>query len=327
MLRTSERGSLKHCEFSWDLTFNRRVKPIRTGPALRFGSLIHAALADWYVPGIKRGTHPAKAFKKHYDADMKRNQEIFGMRVDEDEVWVNAEDLGLAMMNHYVEEFGTDPDWEVLVTEMPFQTVVLHPDTNKPWFIYTGILDGVWKHRRKRELWIPDHKTTKAIKKKLGYLQLDDQAGAYWSFGLEYLIHNGFLKKHKLNGMLYNFLRKAMPDERPSRIVNGTRVYLNKDGTESKKQPSPLFQRQPIFRDEYDRAMTVKRALADYRRIEMLRSGELEMVKSPGEMTCGMCSVSDICELHEVGQDYETFIKQTTQSWEPYAEHEVYDGR
>jgi hypothetical protein len=327
MLRTSERGTLKFCEFAWDLAYNRRVKMATEAPALRFGSLIHAALADWYIPGTRRGKHPAKAFKKHYDADMKRNQEIFGARIDEDETWVNAEELGLAMMTAYVEEYGTDPEWEVLVTEMPFQVIVPHPETGANWFMYTGVLDGVWKNRRKREIWIPDHKTTRAIQRKLSYLQMDDQAGAYWSFGLEYLVQNQFLKNNRLNGMLYNFLRKGLPDERPSKIIDNQRVYLNQDGSISKKQPPPLFLRQPIFRDAADRQETIHRALVDYDRIEKLRSGELELTKSPGQFTCPMCAMSDICELHETGHDWEAFISQTTKPWEPYAEHEIYDGR
>jgi hypothetical protein len=327
MLRTSERGSLKRCEFAWDLGYNQRLKPLAEGPALRFGSLVHKALAAWYIPGVKRGIHPAKAFKKAYDADLIRNNELFGMRLEEEERWVNAEELGVRMLENYVDEYGTDPDWEVLVTEIPFQVVVPHPVTSDPWFMYTGVLDGVWKHRTKREYWIPDHKTTAGIHKKLSYLQMDDQAGAYWSFGLEYLMQNGFLHNKKLSGMLYNFLRKALPDERPSRFVNNTRMYLNKDGSVSQKQPSPYFLRMPIFRDEYDRRETVRRAMIEYARIEKFRSGELEITKSAGQFTCPMCAYRDICELHETGNDYKSLIKEATQTWDPYAEHEIYDGR
>jgi len=328
MLRTSERGSLKRCEFAWDLGFNRKLKPLSEAPALRFGSLVHKALAAWYIPGVKRGVHPAKAFKKAYDADLVRNNELFGMHLEEEERWVNAEELGIAMLENYVDEYGTDPDYEVLVTEMPFQVIVPHPATGEPWFVYTGVLDGVWRHRHKKEMWIPDHKTTAGIHKKLSYLQMDDQAGAYWSFGLEYLVQNGLLKAHsELNGMLYNFLRKALPDERPSKFVKGTRVYLNKDGTVSQRQPSPYFMRLPIFRDEYDRKETVRRAMIEYARIEKFRAGELEVTKNSGMFTCPMCAYRDACELHETGNDYESLIAQATQTWDPYAEHEVYDGR
>jgi hypothetical protein len=328
MLRTSERSALKRCEFAWDLEYNRKLKPLSEAPALRFGSLVHKALAAWYVPGIKRGVHPAKAFKRAYEQDLKRNNEIFGMHLEEEERWVDALELGVAMLNNYTDEYGTDPEYEVLVTEMPFQVVVPHPTTAHPWFMYTGVLDGVWRHRRKKELWIPDHKTTAGIQRKLSYLQMDDQAGAYWSFGLEYLVQNKMLKTHgELNGILYNFLRKALPDERPSKFVNNTRVYLNKDGSVSQKQPSKYFMRLPIFRDDYDRQQVIRRALIEYARIEKFRSGELEITKNAGLFTCPMCSVRDACELHETGGDVDTFIQQTTQAWDPYSEHEILDGR
>ena len=336
MLRTSERGALKRCEFAWDLGYNKKLKPLTEAPALRFGSLVHKALAAWYIPGVKRGTHPAKAFKKAYDADLVRNNELFGMHLEEEERWVNAEELGIAMLENYVDEYGIDSDYEVLVTEMPFQVVVPHlvqkPDwpyaKEEPWFIYTGVLDGVWRHRRTKEIWIPEHKTTQGIQKKLSYLQMDDQAGAYWSFGLEYLVQNKLLKTHKeLNGILYNFLRKALPDERASKFVRGQRVYLNLNGEVSKKQPTPYFMRLPIFRDEHDREETMRRAMVEYRRIELFRSGELEITKTSGMFTCPMCNYRDICEVHETGNDYQSLIKDATQSWDPYEAHEVYDGR
>lgn len=338
MLRTSERSTLKKCEFLWDLTYNKRIKPLTDGPALRFGSLIHRSLADYYVVGTKRGEHPALAYERHYAADMEENQTLFGMKVDDDEKWENAYDLGIAMLNHYVDEYGADDRWEVIATEFPFRTLVHHEILDKeavggsrvvPWFYYTGVVDGVWRDRRDKKLWIPDHKTTAGIgDKNWRHLVLDDQAGSYWSFGVDYLIEQSILKKNqKLAGMMYNIMRKAMPDERPSKIVKGARIYLNKDGTPSQKQPSPYFKRMPIFRDEYDRAMVRERAMNDFRRIELFREGELPISKNPGQFTCPMCPMRDACELHETGNDFTEFLRQTTKEWNPYAEHEIYDGR
>lgn len=326
LLRTSERSAMKHCEWLWERTYVDLLKPQTDMPALRFGSLVHKALAAWYVPGVKRGTHPAETFRVEYALEMERNEEIFGMRM-EDEKWVNALDLGVAMLENYVEEYGKDSDWEVIATEMPFQTLVCRD--GQSWFYYVGIIDGVWRHRRDKNIWIPDHKTTAGIgDSKLKYLQVDDQAGSYWSWGVDYLREVGILKpKQQLAGMLYNFLRKAMPDERASKIVNGKRLYLNLNGSVSKKQPSPYFLRQPIWRDEFDRNEAKRRAMVDMRRLEMFRSGELEISKSPGMFTCPGCAMRDACELHETGNDWEQFMKQTTKTWEPYAEHEVYDGR
>lgn len=333
LMRNSERSTLKKCEFLWDLTYNKMLKPQTEMPALRFGSLVHAALAQYYIPGVKRGRHPAKAFEELYEQDMKVNREIFGMKVDEDEVWVNAAELGPAMLNNYVDEYGSDDRWEVISTEMPFQTTVKYPAEHlyegSDWFRYVGVVDGVWRDRRDKLLWIPDHKTAAGIgDKKWVHLTLDDQAGGYWTWGVDFLIEQAILKSNmKLAGMMYNILRKALPDERQSHLVKGKRVYLNLDGTESKKQPAPYFARKPVFRDEYDRGMARRRSMVDFRRIELLRSGELDISKNPGQFTCPSCGMRDLCEIHETGGDVEAFTKTTTKSWDPYEAHEIYDGR
>lgn len=329
MLRNSERSTLKRCEFLWDLTYNRKVKPITDMPALRFGSLVHAALACYYIPGVKRGESPVTAFERLYAEDLAVNEEIFGMRVGDDEVWVNAQELGIAMMTNYLDEYGKDDEWEVLVTEYPFQTMVLHPQTGEPWFYYVGVVDGVWRNRRTKEVWIPDHKTAQGIgDKNWRHLVLDDQAGGYWSFGVDAIKAAGLMRKNQhLHGMLYNIMRKAMPDERASKIVDGRRVYLNLDGSVSKKQPSPYFLRRPIFRDEFDMDMARHRAAIDFNRADLFRDRKLDITKSPGQFTCPMCPMRDACELHETGGDWESFLDQTTKSWDPYDAHEIYDGR
>lgn len=329
MLRTSERSCLKRCEFDWYISYERKLRMGIPAPALRFGTLIHRSLADYYIKGTKRGKNPVRSFERHYKADMIENETIFGARVDDDEVWINAHDLGVAMLTSYLEEYGTDPDWEVLATEQPFRVLVQHPETGEPWFWYTGVVDGIWRNRISKELWIIDHKSAKSTSdSKLAYLQLDDQAGAYWSWGVDWLTQQGILKKNQhLHGMMYNFLKKGMPDERPSKVLNGKRQYLNKDGTVSKVQPSPMFKRMPIYRDEPDRAMARLRSTIDYKRLEDLRAGRMQLSKSPGQFTCPMCSVRDVCELHETGQDWEGFLGQTSAPWLPYSEHEIYEGR
>jgi hypothetical protein len=293
---------------------------------------------------VKRGPAPATTFTKLYEQDLKRSAKL-GFR-DEDGKWNEAGELGVAMMENYIDEYGKDDEWEVLVTEHPFQVMVYNPEsydpnsppeaqaTAQPWFEYTGILDGVWRHRPSKRAWIPDHKTTDGIggtsdhPNMPPYLQMDDQAGAYWSYGVDALVKAQLLKQNeKLAGMLYNFMAKKMPDERPYKIVGGRRHFLNKDGSVSRKQPSPFFARQQIFRDEYDREQSKLRAENEYRRIEMLRSGELEVTKSPGRFTCSMCSVRDICELHETGNDWESMLSAVMQPWDPYAEHEIREGR
>jgi hypothetical protein len=350
-MRNSERSTFKACPFRWWLTYDMLLKSSYEKPALRFGTLVHMALADWYIPGVKRGVHPATGFEKHYAKDLETAEKM-GFR-DDDGTWVEAGELGVAMLNHYVDVYGNDDEWEVIATELPFQTLVPRShcevcgqpiikegnlwmcDPQCPndgtgqmpgWFLYAGVIDGCWRNRRKKEVWIPDHKTTSGIGPSKGrHLVIDDQAGGYWSFGVDALYRKGILKpKQKLTGMLFNYLRKQKPDERPT---DKQGRFLNKDGTVSKQQPAPFFLRLPVFRDEIDRQSARDRAAVDYGMIEAVRNGDIPLTKNPGEMNCPGCWAIDICELHEMGADFQSMIEGSTRKWNPYAEHEIYDGR
>jgi hypothetical protein len=322
LLRTSERGTFKRCRWKWWLEYEARIKG-RATPALRFGSLIHKSLASYYKPGIRRGPNPVHTFEKLYQAELIAN-EPFG--VTEDEKWIDAGELGPAMLQNYLNRYGKDEEWEVLVTEYPFRQLVRHPLTNDPWFWYVGILDGVWRYRPTKRSSIVDHKTATAIVPN--YLALDDQATSYWTWGLDALYENKLLsRREKPGGMLYNFLRKSAPDDRP---VNEHGEKLNKDGAVSKNQPSPYFARIPIYRDWNERESARTRSWFEFADMETIREGREgiepppEAYKNPGQFTCPGCWAFDICELHEIGQDWPEMLEMTTKPWDPYSEHEVY---
>ena len=324
-MRNSERSTFNRCRFLWNLTYNRELKPHFDMPALRFGTIWHRAMADYYVPGVRRGENLVTAFERHYEEDLKAATHM-GFR-DEEGKWQDAGEVGVSMATAYLEEYGKDSDWEVLATELPFQTIV-YDEAGKPWFIYTGVVDGLWRHRPTKKLWLPDHKTTDGIGPSTGqHLRIDDQAGGYWTFGVRALVAKGLLKsENDLAGMLYNYARKAKQDERKFRLNDrGKKVYLNLDGSDSKKQPSPYFLRLEILRDAKDRANAEARAKQDFKEMQMARDGVTQLdKKSPGLFTCTGCSMIDVCEIHETGNDWESVLAATTQHWDPYAEHEVY---
>jgi hypothetical protein len=325
-LRTSERTTFERCRYLWYLNYVLKRRPIIDRPPLRFGTLIHGALAAYYKPGKKRGPHPAKTFEKLYAADAKAAGEL-GFRIYEDDVWANAAELGPAMLNNYVNHYGADDEWEVLVTEHPFNIKVKHHDP----FVYTGVVDGVWRHLPTSKIWIPDHKTTTAIERNPSWLLLDEQAGAYWTFGLEALYRSKLLPRStKLAGMLYNFLRKQFPDERPKNELGQS---LNKDGSVSGTQPAPYFDRKPVFRDEHDRQSVYDRVQKQWAQVHAATEdawalephGETSALiyKNATKWTCQGCSMMSICEAHEIGTDWEDLMEATTQVWNPYAEHEI----
>ena len=163
-----------------------------------------------------------------------RHEDVIWRFKDEDEVWHNAFELGVNMLTSYKEHYGKDSEWKVIATELPFHTIVYSPKTHEPLFVYVGVVDGVWERRTDKTIWVVDHKTTRDDPtKKAAALMLDEQAGAYWTVGVDALRAQGKIKPgQELNGMLYNFLRKGKADERPK---NAAGQSLNKDGTVDEK--------------------------------------------------------------------------------------------
>lgn len=348
LIRTSERSLFKSCHWAWDRAYNDRLQPIQEKPALRFGTLVHAALEVRYPKGKKRGPKPAITFEKLYDKELAAIEKEWGPEMirDSDGEWAEMKDLGIHMLENYVKVYGKDEEWEVIESEMTFKVPVYapeHPDGFGGYmnlkgeripkrvilFYYVGTMDGVWKNRMDSGIRINDYKTTANDPSKEGLSKsvLDEQGTAYWTWGVDFLIEKGILKPREeqaLDGMLYTFLRKAYEDDRPKDPATGAR--LNKDGTISKKQPLPLFHRDIVYRSESSREKARERAVLEAVEMWQRRNGILPIYKTPetGSMGhCGWCSYRDPCELHEEGADYESMLKAGFKPWDPYSSHEI----
>jgi len=321
MLRTSERVLFKRCRWAWARRHIDGYQPRTSKPALEFGTLVHDSLAAYYLPGLKRGPHPAETFQQLYiDHEVE-----FQVRVD-DEKWENAQELGVAMMEHYIEEYGKDRKIEIIAPEMPFKFKLL--DAGGAPFYYVGRFDALAYDLEKGEYFLFEHKTAGSI--SLTHLPLDEQAGSYWVFApawIKKLIREGLIEnKHHdlgLDMILYNFLRKAKPDPRPT---NAEGLYLNLNGTISKKQPPKYFDRVPVYRDIEDRRAVLKRIRQEQWEHRMVREGKLPIYKNPQsgypDRHCDVCPYRDMCELHETGSDWREFGRQTFDRVNAYEEYE-----
>jgi hypothetical protein len=328
LLRTSERASFNACPWQWDRSYNDRLTPQVEAPALRFGTLVHQALEARYPPGIKRGPKPAITFAKLFDKELRSVERQWGFR-DADGEWADAKELGVAMLENYVRVYGKDEEWKVLASEMTFRVPVYLPNERRPLFYYVGTMDGVWESRMDKSILINDYKTTKTdpTKEALTKLVLDEQATAYWTWGVDYLINREILKPRQLehlNGMLYTFLYKAAPDDRPE-DAQGRK--LNKDGTLSQKQPVPRFHRELVYRDRDQQDNARERAIQQFLDMEAIRHGNRPVYKTPGlsypSQQCKACPFFDICELDEIGQPWQDVAKATMTEWDPYDAHEI----
>lgn len=357
MLRTSERACYKTCRQQWQWSYNDKLQSTTTKPALRFGSLIHAALQQWYIPGRKRGVHPAKTFEELYQAELDAGLDDFDIRLEEDEEWVDALELGIVMLTGYVDLYGNDDHIKVIMPEYAFQYDIYH--RGKYLVTYVGQFDLLFEDLQRKQIGLIETKTAAHI--STGHLGLDEQGGSYWTFAPLVLRESGLLKGNQdLDFVLYNFLRKGKPDERPknadglalnkptkARLVEeceargmpskgtieqlaghlaarGVQVHLL--GEVSKRQAPPLFHRERTYRDTVDRSQLMGRVIKEAWEMQQVRAGRLPIYKNPKrtwpDVHCTACQFRDMCEVHETGGDWKAIRNATMKTWEPYEAHD-----
>jgi hypothetical protein len=226
ILRTSERRSFKRCPARWWWAYREGLKPrgMEKTP-LWFGTGVHLALAEWYLPGTKRGPHPSETFAK-FAGDALTSIKVADATEEQVAEYVDGKELGVKMLEGYVQLYGTDPQWSFISSEQSFQLNVPWPkaeeerqavcvvEDGEVLLIYAGTFDGVYRDLATGRLELLETKTAKAI--QTSHLPLDDQAGSYWAVATHTLVSQGLIKPdEKISGINYNFLRKALPDERP----------------------------------------------------------------------------------------------------------------
>lgn len=373
-IRASERVSFQRCQQAWWWRHREGLhrKDKTKADALWFGTGIHLALALWYCgPKLKRGPEPAETWEK-YASEM----EMAYIRTDDpdDETvakYIDARELGIAMMEGYRELYGRDEDILVVSPERTFSLAIPWPENARnfwdaasvdPSMIMAelvGTYDLVCQSARSGRYWLKEHKTAKAIQTR--HLALDNQAGTYWATATAELRREGLLPDNEvLAGIMYNFMRKGLPDDRPrdvegyatnkptkahyieslqqncnlqaldgkpidkaslARLEEAAReLNLFVMGDRSKIQPPPLFLRTEVFRTRAERRSQLLRVQQDALQMELLRDGLLIPTKN-ATRDCGFCEFYDMCEAQERGGDWESLRDIAYVVQDPYADH------
>lgn len=295
IVTTSARSCFRRCPQRWYWQYVMGLAPKRqTADALWFGIGVHIALAKWYGKGQRRGPHPADTFDEWAGDEIRHIRLARDFEYDEPK-YEDAHELGISMLEGYIEKYGRDERWGIISIETPFSVKVVYQ--GKAIAIFKSTWDGVFIDRHTGLVYLVEHKTATQI--ATAYLALDDQGGIYWAVASKVLEARGVLKDgQQIAGIQYNFLRKAMPDDRPE---NEEGLKINKDMTVSKRQPSPLFVRpEPVERGPAERRIQMERLAAEVAVMEGMKAGTIPVYKNTNR-DCTYCPFFDMCQLHERG--------------------------
>lgn len=358
LLRTSERSTFKRCPQRWWWSYREGLVPTTEKQgALWFGTGIHLCMAEWYLPGTKRGRPLAETWDEY------TRDSYATVVVDEEgkREYEDARELGFAMLDWYMENYGDDPHWDVISPEQPFQTLIPHPNNSEKAIVdYRGTFDMVYRDLNDGKVKMVDHKTAGAI--STNHLALDEQASSYLTLATHSLRQQGLIgKREAVEGMEYNFLAKRKPDPRP-RDAEGR--YLNKPtkddyigqlvangieddpatgkpvsklkvadmsalaeshgitvhGAVSKVQPQPTLLRHFVARTAKERNRQIRRIGEEALVMDQFRDGTLPIIKTP-DRSCTWCPFYDLCLIDEQGGDTEEFKSRVFKVRDPYMDH------
>lgn len=340
MITTSERRAFKRCVTRWWWEYREGLRGTEINSKLWFGIGIHEALASLYMKGIARNRDFIDVWRAFCDED-EISTMIRTQNEDGEAAWVEARALGEAMLNGYIDHYGWDVDWDVIYTEEPFQILVPDPaNKDNDVAIFASTFDGVIRDKRDGRIKLIEHKTAASISTQ--HLLLDEQGGSYFAVADHVLHDKGVLKKNEhITEIIYNFLRKGLPDDRPkdaqgyatnnptkqhyidaiegsgysvpAKVTLDQLVEMAADncvavlGERSKVQPASLFVREPCVRTTAERKTQIDRIANEVKAMNMYRDGQLELIKT-GTRDCHWdCAFFNMCQLHEQTTDWQEF--------------------
>lgn len=314
LIRSHERMTYKRCPKKWYWAWRKGLVLKRPSVgALDLGTWVHEAFDRWYGQGFTRNGDLVDQFAlvvtEAFESIPTMHQE-------------KAEELALlgeAMMAAYVDRYGDDPEVNVIGGEIPLEFSIADHRGNviakhllKPDLVYIDA-NG--------DAWLMEHKTAGQIVTE--HLTIDDQARPYGAMAERALRRKGLIPKGcTFRGIMYNFLRKAFPDDR---LKNDKGQSLNKNGTVSKRQPAPLFKRHPAIMTRQAKILTLERIQSETVIIsglaQGLRSRKIDpdlLPKTPSKGCPRFCDYFPICSAEDSGADITQMTRDMYRRVNPY---------
>ncbi len=346
IIRTSDRKAFKECRLEWDWNskIRQNYEPNTEAQALRFGTAVHAGLADlhdsttWGVGAPATRLALAQlAFVKEYPFQSWNG----GTEGSEDEYAAYAVDLelGKGMLAHFVDWAA---DWHKTITpvhvEVEFEVPIPAPNAMPGRFgnsidgdllcdgmpvVYQGRIDMILRDQW-GGYWIVDWKTAGRIEGSHEWLQMDEQITSY-CWALQHAL--GI----KIEGFLYIELLKALPHS-PKVLKKGGLSVDKSQNTTEKVYLDTLAHMGYTDLSPYDEMLTFLRAQGNkfFRTTDVQRSPrELELIgeriglesvdmlndpsiyPNPSKFRCGRCAFKSPCLMRAEGSDFGWVLKDS----------------
>lgn len=329
LVRSHERMDYKRCPTKWYWKWRLGLVPkAKSFGALDLGTWVHYALQLWYGLGYKRNGSLVEHFRAAVDAAISEAVKA------QAPLWVidQAEELaalGEAMMIAYEKFYGKDKSIYVLAVEIPLEFTISDLEGNvvavhrlKPDMVYT---DSRWG---KGGVWLMENKTATQIRTE--HLVIDDQARPYGAMAERALRQLDIIPKSApWEGIMYNFIRKALPDERE---MNAEGKYLNKNGTVSKRQPAAMFLRHPVKMPRLARVRALQRIRLETVEITAMteavrakRINPASLGKTPHSSCAKTCQFFTMCVADEQGTDIRDMRNTMYVRQDPYIYEDTTD--
>lgn len=293
--------------------------------ALEFGTWMHSALGFWYGSGFKRNGELHMHFNTVAELSIAAAQQAGAPEHLLDKAWELAA-LGQEMTRAYTKFYHeTDPNVDVVAVEVPLEFEISQGGEH----VATYLLKPDMLFRVSRGKYrLMEHKTAASI--RTAHLAIDGQARPYGVLAERAYKRAGILDKNdEITGITYNFLRKALPDEREHDAQGRA---LNKNGTVSKKQPPANFVRHPVNLTLPAKRVTLNRILTDAALItavsDRVRDGRIaieDLSKTPHNSCPKVCAFWAICEAEENGIDIANMRRSLFTRRDPYQYEESTD--
>lgn len=329
VIRTHTRKDFKTCRLEWH--YKKFYEPVTIPEWLEFGTAIHKGLETYYHDTKTDTFYAIDAFLATNDAQLHNHpyrDEI--TTIDEYE---DRAELGKGMLDYYINSYApAHDDFNVIAVEWPFEIPVYVPKGSSPPFInyfsiglngelyfktkpvvYQGTIDLIVE--KDGEIYIVDHKTTKAFKESTFHLDVDTQISSYaYAASL-------FLPKPPA-GIIYNQLKKNYPQP-PNKLQNGglsksksqnTTFELYKQAIKDNDLPiEPYDEILNFLRNQgekYVRRYTVERNSRELEsQKEYIFQEAIDMLNdpfiypTPSEMNCPSCPFKYPCLARQEGED------------------------